>query len=86
MNVSFQRRFIVPSTPDQDKIPYARVNHNKYMVTDRAAYVGTSNWYGDYFVDTAGVAIVTDGALLVSLRALFERDWASPYAVPLRTL
>ncbi|XP_045449871.1 5'-3' exonuclease PLD3-like [Melitaea cinxia] len=80
------RRFIVPSTPDQDKIPYARVNHNKYMVTDRAAYVGTSNWYGDYFIDTAGVAIVTDGALLVSLRALFERDWASPYAVPLRAL
>jgi len=24
------------------------------MVTDAAAYVGTSNWSGDYFIDTAG--------------------------------
>ncbi|XP_047531183.1 5'-3' exonuclease PLD3-like isoform X1 [Vanessa atalanta] len=81
------RRFIVPSTPAQDKIPFARVNHNKYMVTERTAYVGTSNWYGDYFVDTAGAALVSErGALRGRLRAVFERDWASPYAVPLRAL
>lgn len=24
------------------------------MVTDIAAYIGTSNWSGDYFIDTAG--------------------------------
>ncbi|XP_050348626.1 5'-3' exonuclease PLD3-like isoform X2 [Nymphalis io] len=81
------RRFIVPSTPAQDKIPMARVNHNKYMVTERTAYVGTSNWYGDYFVDTTGAALVCGrSALHDRLRAVFERDWASPYAVPLRAL
>ncbi|XP_052740919.1 5'-3' exonuclease PLD3 isoform X3 [Bicyclus anynana] len=87
------RRFIVPSTPEQDKIPFARVNHNKYMVTERAAYVGTSNWYGDYFVDTAGVAFVyepyADNAtrdIRRELQDVFERDWTSPYAVPLRKL
>ena len=30
------RLFTVPAfTPDQNKIPFARVNHNKYMVTDK---------------------------------------------------
>ncbi|CAG9562619.1 unnamed protein product [Danaus chrysippus] len=87
------RRFIVPSTPEQDKIPYARVNHNKYMVTDKSAYIGTSNWYGDYFVDTAGVAFVyqphdqnTTKDIRRELQEVFERDWNSPYAVPLRRL
>ncbi|XP_072932846.1 5'-3' exonuclease PLD3-like isoform X2 [Epargyreus clarus] len=87
------RRFIVPSTPVQDKIPYARVNHNKYMVTDRTAYIGTSNWFGDYFVDTAGVAFVyqNEGTNVTrdirrELQDVFERDWSSPYAVPLRRL
>ena len=27
-------------TPAQEKIPFGRVNHNKYMVTDNAAYIG----------------------------------------------
>ncbi|KAL0880322.1 hypothetical protein ABMA27_002773 [Loxostege sticticalis] len=88
------KRFRVPSTPDQDKIPFARVNHNKYMVTDRTAYVGTSNWSGDYFVDTAGVAFVLQDEshrsgnysqdIRRELQEVFERDWSSPYALPLR--
>ena len=36
--------FQVPSTEEQSKIPFARVNHNKYMVTDSIGYIGTSNW------------------------------------------
>lgn len=33
--------FKVPAfTPDQAAIPYARVNHNKYMVTEKVAYIG----------------------------------------------
>nr|XP_031839096.1 phospholipase D3-like isoform X2 [Nomia melanderi] len=52
--VKIEVRFVVPTNPDFDKIPFARVNHNKYMVTDTAAYIGTSNWSGDYFTNTAG--------------------------------
>jgi hypothetical protein len=37
---TLQKWFRVPSTPEQEKIPFARVNHNKYMVTDNAAYIG----------------------------------------------
>lgn len=35
-----QRLFLVPASAAQARIPFARVNHNKYMVTDKAAYVG----------------------------------------------
>lgn len=37
---AFQKFFTVPSDKKQQEIPYARVNHNKYMVTESAAYVG----------------------------------------------
>ncbi|KPJ14385.1 Phospholipase D3 [Papilio machaon] len=92
------KRFVVPSTPDQDKIPFARVNHNKYMVTDRTALIGTSNWSGDYFTTTAGVSFVfqdlEEGGgphngtkdIRMQLQEVFERDWTSPYAVPLLKL
>lgn len=35
-----QRLFVVPTTAEQSKIPYARVNHAKFMVTDNVAYIG----------------------------------------------
>jgi phospholipase D3/4 len=92
--VSLQRRFVVPSDAEQRKIPYARVNHNKYMVTDNTAYIGTSNWSGDYFIDTAGVAFVlhdpvydrnvSQSTLRSDLQAVFERDWFSNYSQPLK--
>lgn len=37
-----QRLFVVPASPEQKEIPFARVNHNKYMVTDRVAYIGNA--------------------------------------------
>lgn len=86
------RVFVVPSSASQKKIPFARVNHNKYMVTDRTAYIGTSNWSGDYFVNTAGVALVVqqnqdqesgEQTVQEQLREVFERDWNSAYSTPL---
>ncbi|TNN65896.1 Phospholipase D3 [Liparis tanakae] len=85
------RLFVVPASPEQKEIPYARVNHNKYMVTDKIAYIGTSNWSGDYFVSTAGSALVVNQTASASpeptvqsqLRAVFERDWDSDYSTPI---
>uniref|UniRef100_A0A6B2EFG0 Putative phospholipase d n=1 Tax=Phlebotomus kandelakii TaxID=1109342 RepID=A0A6B2EFG0_9DIPT len=95
-NVDVQiKRFIVPSSDDQARIPFARVNHNKYMVTDNVAFVGTSNWSGDYFIDTAGIGLMMmdspnthpngteSDSLRLNLAAIFDRDWQSPYAVDL---
>ncbi|XP_014247065.1 phospholipase D3-like isoform X2 [Cimex lectularius] len=74
--------FVVPSSADQSKIPYARVNHNKYMVTDNIAYIGTSNWSGDYFIDTAGVGVIIEGDTFIrkDLEDVFLRDWNSEFA------
>lgn len=36
---SLQKLHIIP-VGNQTGIPYTRVNHNKYMVTDKAAYLG----------------------------------------------
>uniref|UniRef100_A0A8D0ANM9 5'-3' exonuclease PLD3 n=1 Tax=Sander lucioperca TaxID=283035 RepID=A0A8D0ANM9_SANLU len=85
------RLFVVPASPKQKEIPFSRVNHNKYMVTDKIAYIGTSNWSGDYFVSTAGSALVVNQTASQSpeptvqsqLQALFERDWNSEYSTPL---
>ncbi|XP_034475352.1 5'-3' exonuclease PLD3-like [Drosophila innubila] len=80
------RRFIVPADEDQQKIPFGRVNHNKYMVTDRVAYIGTSNWSGDYFTDTAGIGLVLKdtnpniSSLRNDLQNIFNRDWNSAFA------
>ncbi|XP_034460999.1 5'-3' exonuclease PLD3 [Hippoglossus hippoglossus] len=85
------RLFVVPASPKQKEIPFARVNHNKYMVTDKVAYIGTSNWSGDYFTNTAGSALVVNQTASQSpeptvqsqLKAVFERDWNSDYSTPL---
>lgn len=86
--------FIVP-VGNQTDIPYTRVNHNKYMVTDKVAYIGTSNWSGDYFTTTGGVGIVIsqhaphaiwERALQSQLKAAFDRDWKSEFAVYLNEL
>ncbi|KAM6969614.1 5'-3' exonuclease PLD4 [Tautogolabrus adspersus] len=87
--------YIVP-VGNQSDIPYSRVNHNKYMVTDKVAYIGTSNWSGDYFLTTAGVGLVISQhaphpvwktkALQSQLRAVFDRDWNSEFAVHLADL
>ncbi|KAI4457518.1 phospholipase d - related [Holotrichia oblita] len=93
--VYVSRRFIVPATKEQKQIPFARVNHNKYMVTESTAYIGTSNWSGDYFINTAGVAFVLqDGAgvkndtvtIRSQLQSVFERDWNSNYSYPIEVL
>ncbi|KAJ8341437.1 hypothetical protein SKAU_G00337280 [Synaphobranchus kaupii] len=87
--------FIVP-VGNQSDIPYSRVNHNKYMVTDKVAYIGTSNWSEDYFSTTAGVALVVsqdaphpdleEQMLQMQLKRAFERDWYSQFTVALSDL
>lgn len=65
------------------------------MVTDNVAYIGTSNWSADYFVDTAGIGLIMEEAskygkngTIQSIREdlvnVFERDWNSPYAFDMK--
>ncbi|CAD5223745.1 unnamed protein product [Bursaphelenchus okinawaensis] len=71
-------------------IPYGRVNHAKYMVSDYTATMCTSNWSADYFLNSAGVSFVVqdedaakEATLVKDLREIFERDWNSEYATEL---
>ena len=66
-------------------IPFARVSHAKYMVVDdRAAWIGTSNWEGDYFTKSRNVAVVSEGgALAPRLGRIFDDGWTSAYTKPL---
>ncbi len=83
------KQFIVPgwdsTTGRYRQYPgHSRVNHTKYIVTDRRINIGTSNMTWDYFTSTAGSSFNTDHAGLVStLQQVFDRDWASSYAYQL---
>ncbi|KAK2826206.1 hypothetical protein Q5P01_020420 [Channa striata] len=95
-DISVQIKLYIVPVGNQSDIPFSRVNHNKYMVTDKVAYIGTSNWSGDYFVTTAGVGLVISQhaphsiwktkALQSQLRAVFDRDWFSEFAINLADL
>jgi phospholipase D3/4 len=80
------KQFIVPGWDSTSgsfrKYPgHTRVNHTKYIVTDRRINIGTSNMTWDYFASTAGASFNTDHPALVrTLQAVFDRDWASSYA------
>jgi phospholipase D3/4 len=78
--------FMVPgwnnTSGSSRKFPgHTRVNHTKYIVTDRRINIGTSNMTWDYFASTAGSSFNTDHSALVrTLQSVFDRDWASSYA------
>uniref|UniRef100_A0A667Z9J3 Phospholipase D family member 4 n=1 Tax=Myripristis murdjan TaxID=586833 RepID=A0A667Z9J3_9TELE len=93
--ISIQIKLYIVPVGNQSDIPYSRVNHNKFMVTDKVAYIGTSNWSADYFLTTAGVGLVVSQhapqavwrtVLQDQLRQVFDRDWNSQFAVHLADL
>ncbi|XP_027195882.2 5'-3' exonuclease PLD3-like [Dermatophagoides pteronyssinus] len=79
--------FQFPECPfRKNPIPYSGVNHNKYMITDKVVYIGTSNWSADYFINTGGVGIVLNvtnsnhSPLYDQIHKIFQRDWNSQFA------
>jgi len=58
------------------------VIHAKVLVADdTTAWVGTSNWSGDYFHKSRNVGVVVDGARLAQqLGTLFDQLWDGPHA------
>lgn len=62
-------------------IPFARVEHAKYLTVDgKAAWVGTSNWSRDYFYDSRNISLLLHGeGAARQLDAFFTRSWDGPY-------
>lgn len=63
-------------------VPFARVAHAKYMVVDgRRAWLGTSNWEGDYFTQSRNAGLVIDSPKIGDrLDQYFASVWGSTYA------
>ena len=59
-------------------IPFARVAHAKYLVVDnRVAWVGSSNWEGDYFTKTRNVGVIMQSPRIATrLDGVFGDGWA----------
>ncbi|MDQ0008302.1 phosphatidylserine/phosphatidylglycerophosphate/cardiolipin synthase-like enzyme [Luteibacter jiangsuensis] len=67
-------------------IPYARVEHAKYvMVDDELAFVGTGNWSWSYFESTVDASLFIHGPLARPLGRIFDADWNGPYVKPLKS-
>jgi len=66
-------------------IPFARVEHCKFMVADSSwLWLGTSNWEPSYFLATRNIAItVHHGPLARRARGIFETSWNAPSATAL---
>ena len=76
-------RLVTIPTHSSGFIPYARVIHAKYMVVDeRSAWIGSSNWKGDYFYQSRNAGVVVRGGTLPTrLQRSFEQVWQSDYAL-----
>lgn len=61
-------------------VPFARVAHAKYLVVDGArAWVGTSNWEGDYFTRSRNVGVIVEGeAFAAQLEGVFRGGFGGP--------
>ncbi|KAJ8360264.1 hypothetical protein SKAU_G00167890 [Synaphobranchus kaupii] len=90
-NCSLEAKFF--SLRDQKNGTFHSMNHNKFMVTDTAVYMGSFDWLGNEFAYNAGVGLVISQAVapedqrasvVGQVKALFERDWFSRYAKSLQ--
>ena len=66
-------------------IPFSRVEHCKFMVTDNEwLWLGTSNWDPSYFMSSRNIGVTMRHRKLASrVRAIFETSWKAPSATAL---
>jgi len=71
----------IPAHPE-GFIPFARVEHAKYLTVDgNALWVGTSNWSRDYFFESRNLGLFLTGAGAPrDADAFFNQSWNGPYA------
>ncbi|MCF7886438.1 MAG: hypothetical protein K9M80_08080 [Candidatus Marinimicrobia bacterium] len=63
-------------------IPYARVEHCKYMIVDNnISWVGTSNWKKDYFHNSRNLGLIVKSEQInTTLQNIFDKSWHSKYS------
>lgn len=81
---NFEVRFT--SIPDYSGgfIPYARVEHCKFITADNNTWIGTSNMSHDYFYESRNVGLVVESEKFTKrVREIFYKSWDSEYAKPI---
>ncbi|XP_061692726.1 inactive phospholipase D5-like isoform X2 [Syngnathoides biaculeatus] len=91
-NCSLEAKFFNPRLQRDGNLQ--GINHNRFMVTDRAIYLGNLDWVGNEFTYNAGVGLVIsltevvqeerNTTVVQQFRAAFERDWFSSYTCSLQ--
>jgi len=62
-------------------IPFARVEHCKFITADSVCWIGTSNMSKDYFYKSRNVGVVVEnGKFTQRVRDIFYKSWNSEYA------
>uniref|UniRef100_A0A3B3ZIM5 PLD phosphodiesterase domain-containing protein n=1 Tax=Periophthalmus magnuspinnatus TaxID=409849 RepID=A0A3B3ZIM5_9GOBI len=83
-NCSLEAKFFRPRVLRDGNVQ--GINHNRFMVTDRAIYLGNLDWVGNEFSHNAGAGLVIsqpdvdddrNSTVVDQLRMAFERDWFS---------
>lgn len=65
-------------------IPFARVEHCKFITADSVCWIGTSNMSKDYFYESRNVGMVVEnGKFTQRVRDIFYKSWNSEYAKPI---
>lgn len=69
-------------------IPFARVEHCKYLVADgENAWLGSSNWERDYFHSSRNLGLVLEGGQVPGqLQSIFQRSWSGSWTQTLKEL
>ncbi|KAM9803683.1 inactive phospholipase D5-like [Neosynchiropus ocellatus] len=90
-NCSLEAKFFKPRVQWDGSLQ--GINHNRYMVTERALYLGNLDWIGNEFTFNAGAGLVIsqpegveerNSTVVEQLRVAFERDWFSRYTLSLQ--
>ena len=74
-------KFITIPQYSEGFIPYARVDHTKYFVSDNnKSWISTSNWEWSYFYNSRNVSLVIENEKInMDLQKTFYKSWESPY-------
>lgn len=65
-------------------IPFARVDHCKYITADDYVWIGTSNMSRSYFYESRNLGIIIEQRPLAKqVRRIFYKSWDSEYAHPI---
>lgn len=80
-NPNFEVRYTAIPEYSGGFIPFARVEHCKFITADSVCWIGTSNMSYDYFYESRNVGLaVENGKFTQEVRDIFYKSWNSEYA------